>query len=235
MEFKPCSEDALLVTLGDLIEPSLNARVRLLCEKLKAQRLQGVLEIVPAYASLLVVYDPLLCSYTHLVERVQALSLELSTQEEQEVYLVEVPACYELGLDLQSVAEQTGLSVAQVIERHSGRDYLVYCLGFLPGFVYLGGLDPALKLPRLATPRLEVPAGSIGIANEQTGIYPIASPAGWHILAQTPISLYTPTKEPPVSIFAGDYVRYKPISLKEFQNSPHTLKRTLVPKDSLHA
>ncbi|BCZ18538.1 allophanate hydrolase [Helicobacter sp. NHP19-012] len=235
MEFKPCAEDALLITLGDLIEPSLNAKVRLLCEKLKVQRLQGVLEIVPAYASLLVVYDPFICSYTHLVEQVQALSLELSTQEEQEVYLVEVPACYELGLDLQSVAEQTGLSVAQVIERHSGRDYLVYCLGFLPGFVYLGGLDPALKLPRLATPRLEVAAGSIGIANEQTGIYPIASPAGWHILAKTPISLYQPNNEPPVSIFAGDYVRYKPISLKEFQNSPHTLKRTLVPKDSLHA
>ncbi|CRF50547.1 Allophanate hydrolase 2 subunit 1 [Helicobacter heilmannii] len=235
MEFKPCSEDALLVTLGDLIEPSLNARVRLLCEKLKAQKLQGVLEIVPAYASLLVVYDPFICSYTHLVEQVQALSLELSTQEEQEVYLVEVPACYELGLDLQSVAEQTGLSAAQVIERHSGRDYLVYCLGFLPGFVYLGGLDPALKLPRLATPRLEVAAGSIGIANEQTGIYPIASPAGWHILAKTPISLYQPNNEPPVSIFAGDYVRYKPISLKESENSQHTLKRTLVPKDSLHA
>ncbi|CRF50161.1 Allophanate hydrolase 2 subunit 1 [Helicobacter heilmannii] len=235
MEFKPCSEDALLVTLGDLIEPSLNAKVRLLCEKLKVQRLQGVLEIVPAYASLLVVYDPFICSYTHLVEQVQALSLELSTQEEQEVYLVEVPACYELGLDLQSVAKQTGLSAAQVIEKHSGRDYLVYCLGFLPGFIYLGGLDPALKLPRLATPRLEVPAGSIGIANEQTGIYPIASPAGWHILAQTPISLYTPTKEPPVSIFAGDYIRYKPISLKESENSQHTLKRTLVPKDSLHA
>ncbi|BEG57683.1 5-oxoprolinase subunit PxpB [Helicobacter sp. NHP21005] len=235
VEFKPCAEDALLITLGGAITPSLNAKVRLLCEKLKAQRLQGVLELLPAYTSLLVVYDPLIQTYANLVQCVKTLSLDTSAEKEQEVYLVEVPACYELGLDLKSVAEQTGLSAAQVVEKHSGRDYLVYCLGFLPGFIYLAGLDPALKLPRLATPRLEVAAGSIGIANDQTGIYPITSPAGWHILAQTPISLYIPTQEPPVSIFAGDYVRYKPITLQEFKNSPHTLKRTPVPKTSLNA
>ncbi|BCZ17820.1 allophanate hydrolase [Helicobacter sp. NHP19-003] len=234
MQFKPCAENALMITLGDSIEPSCNAKVRLLCETLRAQNLKGVLELVVAYASLLVVYDPLIQTYTHLVECIKTLSLDTPT-EPQEVYLAEVPACYELGLDLESVAAQTRLSPAQVVEKHSGVDYLVYCLGFLPGFVYLGGLDPALRLPRLATPRLEVAPGSIGIANDQTGIYPIASPAGWHILAQTPISLYNPTKEPPVSIFAGDYIRYKPISLQEFKDIPHSLKRTLVPKWSLHA
>ncbi|GMB90051.1 5-oxoprolinase subunit PxpB [Helicobacter ailurogastricus] len=234
MEFKPCAENALLITLGDLITPSLNAKVRLLYKTLRAQNLKGLVEIVPAYASLLVIYDPFIQTHAHLIELVKNLNLDLPTEQEQEAYLVEIPACYELGLDLESVAEQTGLSPAQVIEKHSGRDYLVYCLGFLPGFVYLGGLDPALRLPRLAIPRLEVAAGSIGIANEQTGIYPIDSPAGWHILAQTPASLYVPTQEPPVCVRAGDYIRYKPISLQEYQESHTCPKRTLVSKDALH-
>ncbi|CCB79933.1 allophanate hydrolase 2 subunit 1 [Helicobacter bizzozeronii CIII-1] len=166
--YRPCGESALLLEFGFQITPQINAQVRHACSVIEQKALQGVLEVVGAYASLLVVYDPLVCSYTHLKAELENLELGMPSSPKEQVSLVSIPTCYTLGLDLEFVSAHTHLSPEEVISKHSGRDYLVYMLGFLPGFAYLGGLDPSLAVPRLAQPRAEVAPGSVGIAHTQT-------------------------------------------------------------------
>ncbi|WP_104685348.1 5-oxoprolinase subunit PxpB [Helicobacter bizzozeronii] len=221
--YRPCGESALLLEFGSEITPQINAQVRHACSVIEQKALQGVLEVVGAYASLLVIYDPLVCSYANLKAELQNLELGMPSSQEEQVSLVSIPTCYELGLDLEFVSQHTHLSPAQIVQKHSGRDYLVYMLGFLPGFAYLGGLDPSLAVPRLAQPRAEVAPGSVGIAHTQTGIYPLKSPGGWQIIGKTPLKLYDPSKNPPVLLQAGDYVRYEPISLEQYQQLEHQI------------
>ena len=133
--------------------------------------------------------------------------------------IYEIPVCYggEYGPDLEFVAKNADISVEEVIKIHSSKDYLIYMLGFLPGFSYLGGLDEKIHTPRLANPRIKIPAGSVGIGGAQTGIYPLESPGGWQLIGKTPVKTYNPDRKVPILFEAGDYIRFVPISQEEFE------------------
>ena len=177
-----------------------------------------MIDIIPAFCSLLINYDPRVISYGEMKKRVQEIvKVEVKAGEtKKKVY--EIPVCYggEFGPDIQAIADHAGLSVEEVIEIHSSRDYLIYMLGFLPGFCYLGGLDERIHTPRLASPRLKISAGSVGIGGSQTGIYPLDSPGGWQLMGMTPVKTYDPDREVPILVEAGDYIRFVPIDETEF-------------------
>ena len=141
------------------------------------------------------------------------------TAEEAERRVLEIPCCYggAYGEDLAGLAELTGLSEQEIVAIHSGREYRVYMLGFLPGFVYLGGMDERIAAPRLSSPRVSIPAGSVGIGGSQTGVYPMASPGGWRLIGMTPVAFYDPGREKPVLCEAGDYIRFVPIPPEEYE------------------
>lgn len=217
--FLLAGDSALVVEFGDEISEEVNHKVHALAYVLEKNPLPGLGEAVPTYRSLLIHYDPLRLP----CDDVKALVADLLQKCEEislpEPRVIEVPVVYggEFGPDIQFVAEHNGLSVEEVIRLHSGVTYTVYMLGFSPGFTYLGGLPEVLATPRLPTPRKLVPAGSVGIAGAQTGIYPIATPGGWRLIGRTPLRLFDPTQEPPVPLRPGDRLRFVPISEKEFR------------------
>ena len=211
--FVPAGDQTLVVELGDRISPEINRRVHNLMSAVQEAEVPGVRDLVPTYRSLLVHYDPLTTSHDELRERVEPLEAGLRERPPSSPRVIQLPTLYggEYGPDLGFVAEHAGMSVDEVIEVHSGTDYLVYMMGFSPGFPYLGGLSEELATPRLATPRTEIPAGSVGIAENQTGVYPVASPGGWQLIGRTPLDLFDPDREPPALVGAGDYVRFLPL------------------------
>ena len=210
--FRAAGDQAVLVELGDEINPETNARVHSLARAIEEAGVEGVVDLIPAYDSLLVQYDVRVVTMGELQARIVQLDSErLESLEGGRV--VELPVLYggEHGPDIDRVAEHAGIPVDEVIGLHSGTDYPVYMLGFTPGFPYLGGLDERLATPRVATPRLEIPGGSVGIAESQTGVYPLTSPGGWNIIGRTPLSLFDPTREPPSLLTPGDLVRFVPL------------------------
>ncbi|MCL2497989.1 MAG: 5-oxoprolinase subunit PxpB [Symbiobacteriaceae bacterium] len=211
-------DTGLVVEFAADISPVILAAVHSLQKALSDQPPVGVLELVPTYRSLLVVYDPGLTSPELLTKAIaKLLPRQVPPLPQGEV--VQIPVCYDLSLgwDLQQLSEMVGLTIPEVIAEHSSSNYLTYMLGFTPGFPYLGGLSPRIACPRLATPRTLVPAGSVGIAEEQTGIYPLDSPGGWRIIGRTPLKLFDPSLEQPFLLKAGNYLRFVPISLEEYQ------------------
>ena len=216
-EFLPVGDRAVRAAFGAEISPLINGYIQRFCHRLAAEPVRGVTEWVPGYAAVLVYYRPWDVGYAALCAALAERAGERLDAPAPETRRVEIPVCYggEYGPDLDEVAARHGLSPAQVIERHAGTDYLVYFLGFLPGFPYLGGLDPALATPRRATPRPHVPAGAVGIAGSQTGVYPLETPGGWQIIGRTPLRLYDPNRQPPALLAAGDNVRF--ISITTFQ------------------
>lgn len=215
----PSGDRALLVQLGDRIDPDVNARVLRLHAALQADPPAGVEEAVPGYASLLVFYDPLATRPAALAAQLRRRLEHLPDVPQPRPALVELPVCYggEFGPDLPEVARRTGLDPDEVVRRHAAPVYRVYCLGFLPGFAYLGGLDPRLAVPRRETPRLRVPAGAVGIGGRQTGVYPVASAGGWQLIGRTPARLYLPDRTPPSLLRPGDRVRFVPVSEARFR------------------
>lgn len=210
-------EDGLLVRLGTAIDPRINARVHALARKLAASRPHWVRDIVPAYASLAVCVDP--GNPPHASDPLDAAIAWIRAQQADVVAdtavrnVVEIPVRYggDDGPDLADVAAHAGLDPADVITRHATIEYTVAMLGFAPGFPYLLGLDPTLAIQRLQTPRLRVPAGSVGIGGAQTGIYPRSGPGGWRIIGRTDITLFDPRHSPPSLLSAGDRVRFVPV------------------------
>ncbi|HWQ45628.1 MAG TPA: 5-oxoprolinase subunit PxpB, partial [Longilinea sp.] len=180
-------------------------------------RLPGVGEAVPGYTTLMVKYDPQHLDYPRLCAEIQTLLEQLSEAAAQPPHRVEIPVAYwgRHGPDLDFVTRHTGLAPEEVIRRHVAGVYPVYFLGFLPGFPYLGGMDPALATPRLESPRTSVPAGSVGIAGAQTGIYPSESPGGWRLIGRTPLALFDPLSEKPALLSPGDEVVFVPLSTAE--------------------
>ena len=206
----PAGDRALLVTVGRTIDPSLLGQVLALDKALAGRPPSGLISTVPAYASLLCHYDPGVTD----AARLEASILELEGHVDAAMAVgsvVDVPTQYD-GPDLASVALQTNLTPAGVIEMHAGREYLVYCVGFAPGFTYCGVLPDQLSVPRLASPRLRVATGSIGIAGRQTGIYAVESPGGWNLIGRTGLRLFDPAADPPVGFKPGDRLRFIPTS-----------------------
>ena len=214
--FLPAGDQAVVVEFGSEIDPAINALVhgtaRAIADAQERGDLYGVTETVPTYRSLLVYYDPMLTTLDALESDIRALDAGADSSS-GESRIVELPTLYggEHGPDLAFVAENAGLSEEEVIAIHSGTDYPVYTMGFSPGFPYLGGLDDRLHTPRLESPRTLIPAGSVGIAESQTGIYPVASPGGWRLIGRSPLRLFDPNAYPPTVIDAGDKVRFVPL------------------------
>ena len=215
----PVGDRAISIDFGQVIDPTINRHIRQTIERIKEFQLEGIIELVPTYCALLVEYDAMLYSYSEICNIIEPTLEEGMTDTTNElVTVVEVPTVYggEFGPDLSFVASHNHLSEDEVVSIHSGTDYLVYMLGFIPGFTYLGGMDPRIATPRLSSPRTLIPAGSVGIAGEQTGTYPSDSPGGWQIIGRTPVTMYDMSKAQAALLNAGDYVRYVPIDESEF-------------------
>ena len=215
----PVGDCAISIDFGQVIDPKINRHIRQTIERIQELNLEGIIELVPTYCALLVQYDAMLYSYADMCNIIEPTFSESVTNSDNEtVTVIEIPTVYggEFGPDLGFVASHNNLSEEEVIAIHSGTDYLVYMLGFIPGFTYLGGMDPRIATPRLSSPRTLIPAGSVGIAGEQTGTYPSDSPGGWQIIGRTPVTMYDMSKEEAALLSAGDYVRYVPIDEQEY-------------------
>lgn len=220
-------DSSLLVEFGKEISPKINQKIAATVQLMRDQYIEGVVDVIPAFCSLLINYDPRVIAYEEIKERIQGLlKIEVKGSENRKrVY--EIPVCYggEYGPDIASIAENAGLSEEEVIKIHSSRDYLIYMLGFLPGFCYLGGLDERIHTPRLANPRIKINAGSVGIGGSQTGIYPLDSPGGWQLMGMTPVKTYDPDREVPILVEAGDYIRFVPIDEEEYKRIKELVER----------
>jgi len=195
-----------------------NERVRRLLRMTDLEPIAGVRNLHPAYCSLLIKFDAMLLRHEELEEIVRGYIERMEKAALPEPRLVEIPVCYggEFGPDLEEVAELHGITTAEAIELHASTPYLVYFLGFAPGFAYLGELPEALITPRLTMPRRSVPAGSVGIAGSQTGVYPISTPGGWRLLGRTPVAMFRPERAEMSLLSIGDRVRFVPISRERF-------------------
>jgi KipI family sensor histidine kinase inhibitor len=212
-------DSSLLVEFGDEICPEINQKISATVQLLKKQQVEGVVDLIPAFCSLLINYDPRVISFEEISQRVQGIlkvDVKAGTRKKK---IYEIPVCYggAYGPDIETIASHAGLSVEEVIRIHASRDYLIYMLGFLPGFCYLGGLDERIHTPRLSNPRIKISAGSVGIGGSQTGIYPLDSPGGWQLMGMTPVKTYDPSRDTPILVEAGDYIRFVPIDEAEFQ------------------
>lgn len=219
MEFYPVGDSAVTIVMGDRIDPILHNQIVAMKEQITSLRIPGVEEVIPSYCSLLVRYNPMEIRYYALVRRLKKVSLSDSKTKAYHNKTITIPVCYDLdyGPDIKEVAAYHNLTIEEVIARHSNREYRIYMLGFLPGFPYLGGLDEMLVTPRLNTPRQRIPAGSVGIGGEQTGIYPLSSPGGWRIIGRTPLVLFDPTRKHPFLYEAGDAIQFQPITKQEYE------------------
>ena len=211
--FLPAGDQALVIELGGEIDLEVNRRVRDLAHSIETADVLGVVDLVPTYRSLLVQYDARRTSISDLERVLSELVGATERTSLPAARVVNIPTLYggDYGPDLPEVAERTGMSAEEVIQLHSSMEYLVYMMGFTPGFPYLGGLDERLSVPRLQSPRQQVPAGSVGIAESQTGVYPVASPGGWRIIGRTPLALFDHLREPPSLLSAGDYLLFTPL------------------------
>ncbi len=214
----PLGDRAVVVRLGDRMDQAVFQRVQALVRCLDERRFPGWIEQAPAYTTVAVYFDPRKISLAEVRARIEPLLRSVEEVELPTPRTVEIPVCYggEFGEDLSFVAEYTGLTPEEVIQIHSSAEYLVYMLGFAPGFPYLGGMPERIAAPRRDTPRLTIPAGSVGIAGKQTGIYPIETPGGWQLIGRTPVALFRPWEDPPSLLRAGDRVRFSPIDKQEY-------------------
>jgi inhibitor of KinA len=214
-------EQGLVVEFGDVIDAAVNARVHLLAKALMEERREGVLEVVPTYRSLFVNFNPLLIERQSLMQKIAELLSVLHTRPciDNPARVIAIPVSYggEFGPDIEFVAAHNGISIPDVIEIHSSASYLIYMLGFTPGFPYLGGMHERIATPRLDKPRVSIPAGSVGIGGRQTGIYPIESPGGWRLIGRTPLKVFDASAASPFLFAAGDYLQFNAISSKEYQ------------------
>ena len=216
--FRICGDRALLVEYGQGVDQAINEKVRAMVLVIDRQRPAGVIRVVPAYRSLVVFYDPLNTDPETLREKLLEFETALPATGVAPARTVEIPVLYggEAGPDLEAVATHHGLAPEEVVRIHTATAYHIYAIGFAPGFPYLGGLDPRLHTPRLETPRSRVAAGSVGIAEAQTGIYPAASPGGWRLIGRTPMRLFDPRQADPIPYRAGDKIRFVPISKADY-------------------
>lgn len=235
IEMKPIGDSSICVQFGTEINPVIHRKVKALVDHLEKDSFTGFIECVPAFTSVTVFYHPLLVHHSYKkdvnpVEKnispykivcaiLKEILMNLVETKESKQRIVEIPVCYggEFGPDLEAVAEYHHLSTSEAVEIHSKGEYLVYMIGFAPGFPYLGGMSEKIATPRRHSPRLSIPAGSVGIAGMQTGVYPISTPGGWQLIGRTPLDLFCPNENPPTLLQSGDIVKFVPISFEEYQ------------------
>jgi len=209
-------EKALLINFKNEISPEVHQHVKICYFYLKSLKLNGIEALIPAYNSLTVVFNIDKIERKTLKVLLENIPFEKETKIATSSKTVKIPVCYDvsLGIDLKEVSLKLNLSISKIIELHASKPYLVYMLGFAPGFMYLGGLDKRLHIPRKKTPRLKIHAGAVGLADQQTGVYPLETPGGWQIIGQTPLSLFNPKQ--PSLVEMGNFVQFVPITLREF-------------------
>ncbi len=233
LTFYPAGDNAIIIKAGDEISVAINNIIRSLLATLESEKISGVTEFVPSYNELLICYNPKIIGYEELLGKIKNLNLTADTLLLPPAVVIEVPVLYN-GPDLEEVAFLNKLSVKEVVEIHSSVEYLVYMLGFTPGFCYLGGMDSRIATPRKESPRVKIPAGSVGIASGQTGIYPIESPGGWQLIGETPLRLFDPRRKTFTGslsylndvagrraeflFHAGDRLRFKPVDKEEYSH-----------------
>lgn len=226
IRYIPSGDSAFIIRFGTVISIEINHKIRALTILLSKDCPEGILEFIPSYTDLLVVYDPLIIHYQKVLDFLKESVSKLETIEIPEARVVEIPVCYgnEFGVDFEVVKSETMLSEEEIIKRHSSPNYLVYMLGFTPGFCYLGGMDERIATPRKEIPSQLIKAGSVGIAATQTGIYPIDSPGGWQVIGRTPFKMFDAYRKDKFLIQAGDYIKFKPISVEEYNEILNSLE-----------
>jgi inhibitor of KinA len=234
MNFTPLGDSAVTVTFGAAIDETAHRRLHGAVQRIRDANLAGVIDLIPAFTSFAVHYDPVqiegpngaatdsISPYENLIKQLRTLLQDLGDEPMFAGRTVEIPVCYggDLGPDLDDVARQHALTADDVIARHAAGNYLVYMVGFMPGFAYLGGLDSRLATPRRKSPRTVVPARTVGIGGTQTGVYPLESPGGWNLIGRTPLAIFDVGREEPTLLAAGDRVRFRPISRDEYRDWP---------------
>jgi inhibitor of KinA len=226
MHLAPLGDQAILITLGSTIDEATHRLVRAAVARIDEAQVEGVIDLVPAFASVAVHYDPACVGgsgatpHTRLARRLEQALSGLTHAVLPDPRTVEIPVCYggDLGPDLDDVARIHELSPDEVVHLHSDATYLVYMVGFMPGFAYLGGLPERIATPRRSSPRAAVPAGTVGIGGNQTGVYPLVSPGGWNLIGRTPARIFDITREEPTLLATGDRVRFRPISRDAFDD-----------------
>ena len=218
VRFLLTGDTSLCVEFGNEISTDINKQIRAFNIALANSNIPGIVETVPTYRSLMIHYDPGVILYAPLVKKLKGLLGQLDSIEIPPSPVLEIPVLYggEEGPDLEFVAKHNGKTPEEVIKIHTSTEYLIYMLGFTPGFTYLGGMNDEIATPRLTTPRVKIPAGSVGIAGTQTGVYPIDSPGGWQLIGRTPVRMYDPDRETPILPEAGQYIKFYAIDKAEY-------------------
>ncbi|MEA3321437.1 MAG: 5-oxoprolinase subunit PxpB [Bacillota bacterium] len=220
ISFHPLGDTGIQVLFGSDISEETNQQIRMFADYLKKIEIEGITELVPAYTTLTVFYRPDKFSYKDLCNTLEDIKKVLQKEEVQSNATVfEIPVLYggDVGQDLSEVASYNDLAEDEVVSIHSNQPYLIYMMGFVPGFPYLGGMPKEIAMPRRENPRAKIEAGSVGIAGEQTGVYPLETPGGWQIIGRTPVKLYDPEREEPILLSAGAYIRFVPVGQKEYE------------------
>ncbi len=218
-QIKITGDTSVAVVFGNEISIAINTQIRAFDEALAEEQIDGVYETVPTYCSLTIHYAPEKIRFDELKAKLEELLAVSHKAQKLNTIVMEIPVVYggEYGPDLETVAAHNGMSPEDVIRIHSGAEYLIYMLGFTPGFSYMGGMDESIATPRLKTPRVLIPAGSVGIAGKQTGIYPIDSPGGWQLIGRTPVRLYDAHRDTPILLDAGVHVKFVPVDEAEYK------------------
>lgn len=224
--FFPQGDRAITISFGEIIQKNIHLQVKNLSIYLEANPFPGMLEVTPSYTTVTIFYDPTKITrstskdnvYKVVENKLKSILSTLPSTYEEKANIVTIPVCYggDHGPDLQYVASYHNLTEQEVIDIHSKQEYLVYMIGFAPGFPYLGGMSKKIATPRKETPRVHISEGSIGIGGEQTGIYPIKSPGGWQLIGRTPVTLFNPKAEEPTLLRAGDIIRFEPITTEQY-------------------
>ena len=218
MRIETAGQDALIVYFADQTSAEVSAQIQHAVTNIRDQMGDAIVDLVPSYASLLVIYDLDICDPFSARSRLKLALKNLKSGDSQAGNLVNLPAYYSLesGPDLEVIAERGKISVDEVIEIHQQQEYRVYAIGFAPGFAYLGKVDERIAAPRLATPRQKVPRGAVAIADRQTAVYPAQSPGGWNLIGLCPTRMFDPEKQPSMPVQVGDRIRFKAIDRAEF-------------------
>ena len=219
VRYLPSGDCAICVEFGNEISPEINAKIRAFKIALEKENIDGIVETVPTYRSLMVVYRPEVILFKELTAKFDGIMGAMGNIQIPPPTVIEIPVLYggEMGPDLENVASHNNKTVEEVIKIHTSEEYLIYMLGFIAGFPYLGGMSKEIATPRLASPRVKIEGGSVGIAGMQTGIYPVASPGGWQLIGRTPLKLYDADREKPVLLEAGQYIKFRSVTKEEYE------------------